>query len=276
MKCILIIVTIVIILLTLPQHSFCQYLYDFYSLMFSLSGVKELPTLSGSERFYPCDLIQWEGGNLYSAYWKGSDYLGTSRNMDAVEVLSNGEIIFSLSTDWSSYTDDDLIKWTPGSGFSMYWDASFHGVPEANDLNAVHLESDGSIIFSLHSDWGSFKNQDLIKWTPGVGFSLYWSPPGFTGIMDAADILLNNDILFSIYNKWNYDGITYETNDVVRYGFATNSYSLAWDASAFGLGDADGWNMDALTTVPIPEPGSILLIGIGLIGLSVFIRSKKA
>lgn len=269
MKYILIIVTIAINLLIVPQSLFCQYLDGFYYLLFSLSGRQDLLTSTGAQTFYPADLIKWEGSNLYSSFWKGSAYLGTTRNMDAVEVLSNGDIIFSLSTDWSSYTKKDLIKWTSADGFSMYWDASLYDVPEGNDLNALHINNDGSIIFSLHSDWGAFKNQDLIKWTPGIGFSLYWSPPDFTGNMDGVDILLCSDILFSVYNRWTNAGITYETNDIIKYNFATNSYSLAWDASAFGLGTGSGWNMNAFTTVPIPEPGTWLLFGVSVVGMGL-------
>jgi hypothetical protein len=152
----------------------------------------------------------------------------------------------------------------------MYWDGSLAGVPSGNDLDAVHIDNNGDIIFSLSGDWNAygFKDQDLIKWSPLAGFSLYWQPPELPDSkdVDAVDILLNNN-LFSLTSSWSYSGITYQTNDIIKYCFATNSYSLAWDASAFGLGTGSGWNMDALTTVPIPEPGMLLLLGSGMLGL---------
>lgn len=280
MKYILIMIIIAFNLLVVPQLAFCQVLEGMYYLMFSLSDDKDLNTASGIQRFYPSDLIKWEGGSLYSRYWKGSDYLGNYKNMDAVETLNDGSIIFSLSTDWTqdgtTYEEEDLIKWTPGIGFSMFWDSSTSGVPTENNLDAVHIENDGSIIFSLASNWSAygFKDQDLIKWTPGSGFSLFWSPSGYTGDQDAADILLNNDILFSTTSIWTYNSITYQTNDIIKYSIATSTYSLAWDASAHGLGTGSGWNINALTTSPIPEPSSLILLLCGLMSFAIFIRKN--
>ncbi|MCI0496032.1 hypothetical protein L0Z72_13590, partial [candidate division KSB1 bacterium] len=215
MKYILIIFIIAISLLTLPQHGFCQYLEEIYSLIFSLNGEQLLNTSAGLQTFYPADLIKWEGGNHYSAYWRGSDYFVDAENIDGVELLDDGSIIFSLAASWNEYRNEDLIKWTPGIGFSMYWDASAAGVPAGNDLDAVHLEKNGEIIFSLSGDWDiyGFKDQDLIKWSPVAGFSLFWQPPELpeSKDVDAVDILLSNDILFSLTSSWSYGGITYQT-----------------------------------------------------------------
>jgi uncharacterized repeat protein (TIGR01451 family) len=107
--------------------------------------------LAGSLAVGPEDVVRYEGG-AYTLEFDGSAAgLPAGVGVDAVSV-SGGRLVLSFDTrvTLGAITADpeDLVRFV-GSGFTLFFDGSAHGVPAGLNLDAVHVLSGARIAMSF-------------------------------------------------------------------------------------------------------------------------------
>ncbi len=109
------------------------------------------------------DIIAFDGNN-FKQYFDGSDVGIAGTNVDALDIISDKEILLSFSRPTklilngvvTIVDDSDIIKFTSsrlgkvtGGYFEMFVDGSEYGLTEdLQDIDAIHLLEDGSLLIS--------------------------------------------------------------------------------------------------------------------------------
>jgi len=158
-----------------------------------------------------------------------------------------------------SFADADILTYDLTTGvWSLYFDGSDVGV--SVDVDAFFLDSDGSILLSVGTDfsitgYGAVDDADVLRFTPTqLGPTTAGS---FTMVLDGSDVgldTLGEDIdalgrsadgrLFvSTANTWSVPGLSGSAADLLLFTAAslgdvtTGAWSLYFDGSDVGLGD---------------------------------------
>ena len=84
--------------------------------------------------YQPYELVLYTvGSDSFSEY---ANEMLSSGVIDAVDILANGNVIFSMASDitlgGTLYEDSDLIRWN-GTSYSKYFDGSDHGLSTADE-----------------------------------------------------------------------------------------------------------------------------------------------
>lgn len=219
--------------------------------------------------------------NRASFFFRGSSYgVPRGNDIDAIALLPNGNIVFSTEASINgTWNDEDLLLFD-GTTLSLYYDFTPYDFLNENDLDALDILDDGSIVFSTlwrFKDPVSrirFQNEDLALFNPATEtFQLYQDfTPYFKANLDAVDILDNGDILFSTGSTVNIAGNRYKDEDLIRFTPATYEFSLFLDGSYFfskTRHSSDRYpDIDAVAilAVPAPEPSTFLYVVLGGIG----------
>lgn len=149
----------------------------------------------------------------------------------------------------------------------------FNGSATQGNYSLLTVFSNGDIVANHFSLTGVFLGQDSGMFSSAT-FGFYLSAP--------------DDVFFSDTNK-NTDGVDHmlayqgTNTDTVKIGnlspglWTNNEYILAWEDLSGG-GDMDFQDMVLMveSVNPIPEPGTILLLGGGLLGLAYIKRRRQA
>src|SRR5690606_16510683 len=112
------------------------------------------------------DLVLWNGSG-FSKWWDGSSN-GMSGNIDALHILDLDAktFVFSTSSDWNGFQDEDLILWN-GSSFSLYFDGSANSVSSGSggqdeDIDGVFLLPGAGTVTDTITDFELGASGDLI------------------------------------------------------------------------------------------------------------------
>lgn len=213
----------------------------------------------------------------------------TFEDVNAAHLLSDGRILFSTVTsatiDGQSFTPGDLILYDATAPDTMKASLFLDGsavFANVENLDAIFLfeqgPNQGKVLLStaLSASIGalSFGGGDLILTdVAGVSPQLFFD--GTTLIsgtagqkeVDAVHLLENGHLLLSInQNGGSLAGFALREQDLVEYDPAgAGSASLFLDGD--GLFDGTTVDLNAVTSV-IPEPGTLSLLAIGLLGLA--------
>lgn len=145
---------------------------------------------------------------------------------------------------------------------SKVLDAAASGLPLGRNLDALSRDPiNCDVVFSMDGlsliGGVTYQADDLIRWNPMAGFSLYRAM-GLDGDIDALHLLDNGNILFSLAVDQALPGLNVQDEDVVELILSTNppQYDLAFAPSSFDSSWFAG-DLDALWAERRLQPGSL-------------------
>ena len=183
------------------------------------------------------------------------------------------DIVFSNYNNGITHNINSYIYWGDSAyTFSTKTELATHAA-YANSI--ADLDNDGhlDIVFSNYFDDTSYNINSYIYW--GAGSYSSKTELATKGAIGNTIADLDNDghldILFSNY----YDGTSFNIDSYIYWGDQSAPYSTKTELATHGARGVTAGSMSAFSnnTPPIPEPLSIILIGLGIIGL---IRKKKS
>jgi len=209
-----------------------------------LDGITTAPVAGDSSVNVNADQL------AYDAYWSITGAGGSVSTM-IIEIAS-----FATSNIFGVYSGGQYVQ-------------LFSGAQAAGAQALLSIKSDGSVFVNFGDTGVDFAGNNF-------GFYLD-SSMNAAGILSHSDTALNADGLdhLAVYQGTN-------TDDVALPGLApglwtNNEYILAWE-DLYGGGDRDYTDMvvmvESVNPNPVPEPATILLMGVGLIGLAGYSRKK--
>ncbi|MBW2270033.1 MAG: PEP-CTERM sorting domain-containing protein [Deltaproteobacteria bacterium] len=212
---------------------------------------------------------------------------GSAAEVNAFALLLSGNYLLSSSANevlaGVTANASSLMEWDPvAETASLFLDGS--GLPGGGtgNFDAAHLLDNGNLVFSSDADETLWDNGDVVEYNPsGV------TVDGLAA--NAIRILLSESVEFGGENV-NVDGISFSSDGDLLLSFSENSVTLGSQTfldqdilevngvgsySLFFEGDAEmqdtGGDVNGfaftLQNVVIPEPGTGLLLGLGLFGL---------
>ncbi|MCC0179401.1 SdiA-regulated domain-containing protein [Waterburya agarophytonicola K14] len=219
-------------------------------------------------------------GRLYEFSLEGND------NPD--NPGGGGDEVFYATTRDSAnlngniFDDEDVIVYDPTTQtWSQYLDGSDLGLA-ANDIDGVHVNNDGSVLFSLNQDsnidgLGNVDDADILRFNPtstgdnttgslelyldGSDVGLDSNPEDIDGISIAS----NGDILISTNGSYNINGLSGEDKDILAFASSslgsntTGSFSLYVDGSDISLSD----NSEDVKGLSVLDSGELVLSTLG-------------
>lgn len=128
----------------------------------------------------PRDVVAWDATtSTYSLFFDGSaNGVPANARIDAVSYNAAGDLLLSFDTTVAlpgvTADDEDLVSWSPGPVYAMFFDGSANGVPTSLDLDAAtrvtptaddqYLSFDGSgVITGI-----PFDDEDVLLFSGGV------------------------------------------------------------------------------------------------------------
>jgi T1SS-143 domain-containing protein len=104
--------------------------------------------------YQPYELVRYTVGS--DSFSEFADGMLSSGVIDAVDVLANGNILFSMAADTTLggtlYEDSDIIRWN-GTSFTKYFDGSDHGLSDINEnIDGLSLQGSDILVGSSGND----------------------------------------------------------------------------------------------------------------------------
>jgi hypothetical protein len=200
--------------------------------------------------------------SLWFPYAELIETLPFGVDVDALSVMADGAVVFSTDVGFvrggTAAADEDLLL-LDGGVLSVLLDGSAHGVPEAADIDAVHvvgldpLEIYYSVATPAEIGGTVYSDDDILHWD-GATHSLAVSGSVLFGSQrdrldvdalwvdeDDGDLLISTDVGFI-----DLDSVAVAADDdVIHYRLATGTLSMFAELSSHGL-DSSRVDIDAL------------------------------
>ncbi len=160
---------------------------------------------------------------------------------------------------------------TPGN--VTFWTGSYHSnvLVNAGTLTLTGINGNPftstTLVFDLLPPVQGIRPVGLVDGTS----NFYWTLPNFSGPLDKT--LTGDPGLFGGVRSW--QGVTFSGLSAGDYSFtcgATCDTSFRWRAWSDGLGTLTLSNEVVGAPAPVPEPGTIVLMASGILGLAVWRR----
>ena len=217
------------------------------------------------------DIVAFDG-TTYSLIFDGSDVGLDARQLDAIKVIGNDEILMSFTSGVSlpgisgTVDDSDIVKFTASrlgattaGTFEMYFDGSDVGLETPDeDVDAIELLEDGRVLISTTGDFSvpqfSGQQEDILAFTPtslgdttAGSWSLYFdgSDVGLSGAgVDGMDVDPFGAIYLTAGGSFSVPGLSGKDEDVFVFNptslgdttAGTYSSTLLFDGSLHGAG----------------------------------------
>lgn len=182
----------------------------------------------------------------------------------------NGNAEYAAANDQGNWEDRAVSYNTNVGTFELTSAGQSYSNPNNHQLM---IESDRTGEFGRQTIdstdfWLDSNDAREVVWTLGAPLSGSFNAFGFE-LSDASDVSANLTLTFSdgTYSDWSL--ITYpEANGNLKYVTVTSDKNILGGTLTFSNSTGnDGWGLDNVTVGKLPEPGTLLLMGLGLLGL---------
>ncbi len=281
------------------------WLSSFVLIMFFAHAAEAIPLLISATKtvtlggltFDDDDLVVYDTDTeTATLFFDGSAFFGHNENIDGVAYLDDDSIVLSTKSSAQigslSFNDEDIVRidlTSPTTGTaSLYFDGSEY-FDKNEDIDAVTVLSNGNILLSTKNRATigdlTFYKDDLVVFDPTSGTaSLFFDGSEFFGgdgwdhdgknNIDAVSVIDSDTIVISTAKRARIGDFIFNDEDLIRIdlsspteGIATMYFDGSEHFDAAHRADIDAVAIAFVGGGPIPEPATIALLGIGLVGL---------
>jgi Ca2+-binding RTX toxin-like protein len=252
-----------------------------YALYFSISG--DVQSFGGLSNADDEEIFKWNG-SVFSEYYGGGELSGSGEDIDALQIIPSGGILFSITGDdeefngvASNAADNEDIFGLFGPSDTSYGEVTYApgdggDTWSSNNLNSLFQFSNGNLVMSfsvatdpLPAGGVTYQTYELVLYNVSTNsFSEFADGMLSSGVIDAVDVLANGNVIFSMAADTTLGGTLYEDSDLIRWN--GSSYSKYFDGSDNGLSTADE-NIDGVSIlgsdILVGGAGNDILMGLG-------------
>ncbi len=238
------------------------------------------------------DIMVWDTDTSTNSLAIAEDDLFRDNEaIDALSMTSTGNWIISTTgsatidgTNQSlSFQDEDLVEYNPITGEVFLFEDMSAVFNQNEDLDAVHLMDDGTILLSTTNGATidgsnqslSFDDEDIVRWDPMTGevFMFVDMTNVFDSGADVSAIQLHDSgtLYFSTYNDESIDGLNFRNDHVVALDLATLSVGYLY-TTVVGLPGLQGIRSFHI----VAEPGLPLVLATFFALTALSVRQRPA
>lgn len=187
------------------------------------------------------------------------------------DEATNGNAEYLGGSDQANWEDRASVYNTDVGTFELTSAGQSYNSPNNHQLM---IESDitgefGRQTIEDNTDfWLDSNDAREVVWTLGAPLSGSFNAFGFE-LSDAADVSADLTLTFSDGSSASWSLIEYaQANGNLKYVTVTSDQNILGGTLTFSNTTGnDGWGLDNVTVGSLPEPGTLLLMGLGLLGL---------
>ncbi|MCH2170262.1 PEP-CTERM sorting domain-containing protein [Myxococcota bacterium] len=232
-----------------------------------------------------------------SVYFTGADHFAASNeDIDALQLLDNGNLLLSTKGDASlggiSFDKADVVEYDPvAESASIIFSGDSVFTSASENIDALHLRSNGNLIFSTAADAKigslSITKKDLVEYDPVAETATILFDGTLTSgsnrDINAFQLLADGTYVLSTAGNASLGGASWSKDDLVQYDPVSGSAHVFFEGANYFA--SAGENVEAAFVVGgaleekgpvVPEPSTGALVALGIALLSRVERRHDA